>query len=251
VALVQVILTRIPADNRRLKDLLEPRGFPTVDYPCVDFRFLPYRGGEVDGRGLDDFEAVAFTSRRAVQGIAGVPHLFRDRPAIIGAVGRGCAEEVVRILGRQPDVVSPRGTGEELGRLLAARLSRGSPVLHVRGSMTTGHLRDALVSRGLEVFALVVYENVAPPLPPLKLAGRAVGVFASPSAARRFFQVNQDLADRLDCVAIGPTTEAELRRLGATRVQVASQPTPEELARAVEELIERRKDDQNSFPDTL
>ncbi len=84
------------------------------------------------------------------------------------------------------------------------------------------------------------YENVAPEIPRLTdVPSGALVVFASPSAARRFFAVNDHLLALVIPVAIGPTTADSLRGLGAREPLVASAPTLEALTELIRTHIGR------------
>ena len=238
-----LILTRTPEDNRLLTESLSSRGLDIIHYPCVDFRMLPFAGGDVAGHPLASFAAAVFTSRRGVAGVADVARQFRKAGMLIGAVGRGTASAVEEVFGRSPDVVSREGTGADLGRRLAETIPACSRVLHVRGAMTTGHLRGACEVAGLALTPLVVYENVSPDLERLAVQGRCAAVFASPSAVTRFLSVNPDLAGEMFALAVGPTTAQALKEHGVGRVAVAAEPTNEALIQCVDDLIARWSDE--------
>lgn len=232
-----VILTRAPEDNARLAAELSERGLRVVEVPCVGTRVREVDLGEVGGTGLAEFAAVAFTSRRAVEAVAPVWTTFAG---LLAAVGEATAEAMTVAFGRRPDVVSAEGTGESLARQLASQLSAGAAVLHLRGDKTTGTLGQGLVAAGLEFHEEVVYDNVGPVVE--RLTGVVEGtlaVFASPSAAHRFFGVNEHLVGVVQPVAIGPTTEAALLSLGTRPPALAGRPDAAALLACIIELTGR------------
>jgi uroporphyrinogen-III synthase len=239
---VTLILTRASDDNQRFAAQLAGCALSIIDYPCIDFTMHSFAGDEVDGHSLSSFAAVAFTSHRAVPGVARVAHEFQREDLVLSAVGQRTAAAIEAVLGRIPRVVSQEGTGADLGRRLAAVLAPGATVLHVRGGATTGHLGAALVAAGLAVVPLVVYENHAPELVPLEVRGPCVALFASPSAVHRFHAANPELVRELTAVAIGPTTADSLKKVGAGHVVAAARPTAEELLKCVSDLLERWSD---------
>ncbi len=222
-----VILTREGEDNRTLRETMESLGVAVREVPCVATRFLP-----VDTALLAQYDAVAVTSRRAV--VAAASGAWTEYPGILAAVGQSTAEAMTEMWGRAPDLVAEDGTGHGLGRLLGDVLGGQGRVIHVRGSKTTGTLQAALQNAGLVMEEVVSYENVAPEIALLAdIQPGALAVFASPSAARRFFAVNGHLLAVVQPVAIGPTTAAALRTMGTKEPFIASAPT----AGALTELI--------------
>jgi uroporphyrinogen-III synthase len=228
-----VILTREAHDNRPLRETLEALEVAVREVPCTGTRLLP-----VDTARLAHYDAVAVTSQRAVA--AAAQGAWCDYPGLLGAVGQGTAAAMTRVWGRAPDLVAPDGTGESLGHMLADTLAGRGRVVHLRGSKTTGTLQAALEAAGLALDEVVSYENVAPEIPRLTdVPSGALVVFASPSAARRFFAVNDHLLALVIPVAIGPTTADSLRGLGAREPLVASAPTLEALTELIRTHIWR------------
>jgi uroporphyrinogen-III synthase len=136
--------------------------------------------------------------------------------------------------------LSDEGTGESLAALLAAQLPAGSAILHLRGSKTTGTLQRGLSAAGFSFHEEVVYENVAPSIQRLEgIPEGTLAVFASPSAARRFFAANEHLLTQVLPVAIGPTTEAALRSMGAREPEMATRPDVEALLECILEITGR------------
>lgn len=222
-----VILTREQADNAELKGLLEAAGLAVVEVPCVGTRLLPFEFPE-----NGPFAAVAVTSRRAVAATA--DHDWSLYPGIVAAVGSATATAVAAVWRRDADILGAKGTGDALAEELDARLPRGSRVLYLRGDKTTGGLQRGLDAAGHTVVEVVVYENVAPDVPTLEgTHSGALAVFASPSAAHRFFEANDHLRSTIDNVAIGPTTARALERITGRTPAVASNPSVAALAETI------------------
>ena len=104
--------------------------------------------GAVRREAVEAADAVAFTSRRAVQLFFGALFgLGLDARALAGrriaAVGPG-TEEALRAFGLLADCVPPVHTGEALGALLRETLPRGARVLFPRAAGASGALRQAL-----------------------------------------------------------------------------------------------------------
>ncbi len=235
-----VILTRAVEDNVELAQALSQRGLNVVEVPCLATRATNVQLAGVGGAGINQFAAVAFTSRRAVEAVASWATAWQTYGGLLAAVGPATAESIAATLGRTPEVVSEEGTGESLAALLATQLPSGSSILHLRGSKTTGTLQEGLSTAGFSFHEEVVYENVAPSIPRLEeVPEGTLAIFASPSAVRRFFAANEHLLSQVLPVAIGPTTEAALRSIGAKEPEMASRPNVEALLECILEITGR------------
>jgi len=233
-----VILTREPEDNLALADKLKERGIETYDYPCLATRLLPYHGREIcRGKKLEDFQVVAFTSKRGVAGMKPVFKRLKDSAQILAAVGDATAKAIEQEIGRKAGIIAEPQTGEGLAKAIIAKLKTPAPVLYVQGDKTSGEFKKILKQNGFIICGLVVYENYSPELKPLTLKSKALAVFASPSAAKLFFKVNPHLKNSLSCIAIGPTTEKFLTSIGIKRIAVASRPDPDYLIKCILKTI--------------
>jgi len=228
----KVILTRETPDNQRIAAHLPP-DLRVVDYPCVETHLLPPTSKDL-AVWLDPIPAaVAVTSRRAVEALAGHGATLRHRDPPVGAIGAATSRAVEVHWGLTPTWLPPEPTGRSLGRVLADALQPGSRVLYLRGNLSTGELAEALGSAGLLIEEHVVYENTSPKPPPLHLTGLAVAAFASPSAVVRFLTTNPDIAPRIVAVAAGPTTAEALRNSRFPMVREATGPGPAEMAQCI------------------
>jgi uroporphyrinogen-III synthase len=137
----------------------------------------------------------------------------------VGAVGEATAAALAEA-GWTADLVADPPLGEELARLLQAKLEAGARIATVRGNLRAGRMDAILAEAGFELVPVEVYENAAPEVPGLEPFAVAAVFAASPSAARRLLAANPWMAG-VDFVAIGPTTAAALEGLGVTRVTQA------------------------------
>jgi len=235
-----VILTRAKADNVVLAEALSKRGLDVVQVPCLATRVRSVELSDLGGSRLDDFAAVAFTSRRAVEAVAQYRETWQAYGGLLAAVGDGTARAIGHAFGREPEIVSEEGTGESLSLSLGARLPANSTVLYLRGTKSTGSFQSGLSTAGIGLHEEVVYENVAPAILRLEqIPDGTLAVFASPSAARRFFAVNEHLLNGLQPVAIGPITQAALRSLGTREPIMAPRPEVEALLECIIEITGR------------
>lgn len=256
-----VILTRESADNLlptvRLTQMMPH--LRILDYPCITTSLLPF--GEVsflpEGKRISDFDAVVFTSKR---GVAGMAAAFADQGfdrLLLAAVGSATAAAVKKACGREPDLTASPATSEALALMLVKRLAYDSngttpppEILHVRGNKSTGSFKRIIIDNGFQHTELTVYQNQDAELQALETmkglfpAPLVLTVFASPSAAGNFFTRNSRFLDtapaqHLAYLAIGPTTAAFLKRLDLPEVFEASNQSVDGLTDKICEVLKR------------
>lgn len=189
-----VILTREGDDNLTLEKGLKERGILFLRYPCIQTRPVPFTGKFVEeipvleGWPLTHFQVVVFTSRRGVAGVANFVSQLSSLP--LAVVGPGTAAAVAQKIRVEPTYIAEPSTAEALAEQLVKRLTAPGPILHIRGSKSTGIFKKVMETAGFNVVELVVYKNQSPDLEPLPADLRGIVVFASPSAAANFFKFN-------------------------------------------------------------
>jgi uroporphyrinogen-III synthase len=234
-----VVLTQEAADNAALAQLLAARGLASISYPCIATEVLPVDLSEpIGGRLLGEYRVLVFSSKRGALGLAPAKQVLSESQPLIACVGETTKRAVEEQLGLACRIM-PAGdhTADGLAQEILKRLSTPELLLHVRGDRTTGTLKRRLEAGGWQVDELVVYRNCRPDLAPLDLAGPAVAVFASPSAADNFFAANARLRANLACVAIGPVTAERLRSIGVGEVREANRPDPSSIADVIAQYI--------------
>jgi uroporphyrinogen III methyltransferase / synthase len=205
---VKVALTGTRAEP--LAELLRAELFEVLHRPLV--RIEPFEGPPIR---VADYDWLVLTSRNAVE------CLFRrlDGPLPrLAVIGPGTAQ-ALRARGVEPTLVARRSTQEglveELPRPVGRALFAGA-----EGA------RDVLV-RELGADFLPLYRTVE--LRPDDFPDADLVVLASPSAARALAVIRRDLP----CIAVGPVTAEEARRLGLLLVAEADSPDPDGVAQAV------------------
>lgn len=232
-----VALTRSTDDNAALRARLEALGARVVELPTALLVDVAADADAVCAQ-VAESAAVAFTSRH---GVAAFLRLLGTGPLVaaqargghVAAVGAATAQALAEAGVAGAIAVGEPATGAHLAERLADALAESEA--HPKGSVLAVQARHArpelaagLRRRGVTVAVAVLYENEAPPCPTAAAlaACRAADAvhFAAPSAAERLLAWAPDLCHgRL--VAIGPTTAAALRNLGAEPAAVASSPT--------------------------
>jgi uroporphyrinogen-III synthase len=205
---VRVALTGTRAEP--LAELLRAEDYEVVHEPLI--RIEPFDGPPIRAA---DYDWLVLTSRNAVD------CLFRqlDGPLPrVAVIGPGTAQ-ALRAQGVEPALVARRSTQEGL----VEELPR--PVGRVLFAGAEG-ARDVL-ARELSADFLPLYRTVE--LHPDDFPKVDVVVLASASAARALAAIRRDLA----CVAAGPVTAEEARRLGLRVAEEAASPDPDGVAQAV------------------
>ncbi|MCC3290416.1 MULTISPECIES: uroporphyrinogen-III synthase [unclassified Arthrobacter] len=265
---LNVVLPRTPDRASAMVRELQDCGASVTLMPLIDFQF-PADTALLD-RALNSLKAgrfawVVFTSvttvravtrRCAALGICPEALVPADtRIAAVGAGTRQALEEVGFDIDFLPDTdqsarglaaswPDPSGSDPEGGdlRVLLPQADVADPSLH-----------EALTALGWEVRAVTAYCTVDYPATGVRFtpavtggglldpesfaawapAGRRAVVLTSPSIARRFVRRCVPVPAGTLLVAIGDSTAARMRELGAAPDAVAKQPTPAGIAHAL------------------
>lgn len=191
------------------------------------------------------FRWLAITSANAVAPLFDL--LPEGLPSSVAAVGEATAR-ALRERGVEPRVVARQPTGAGLAEEMAAQeVLRGARVLLPMAADARPELAAGLRAAGAEVTTVIAYEK----RPAAGAGERAAALFpaearlgwvtfTSPRLARTFAALIDRHAagwearrDTLLAASIGPTTSAELRRLGVEPAAQAAAPGDEELVDAV------------------
>ena len=205
---MKVALTGTRAEP--LAELLRADLFEVLHRPLV--RIEPFEGPPIR---VADYDWLVLTSRNAVE------CLFRrlDGPLPrLAVIGPGTAQ-ALRARGVEPTLVARHSTQEGLVEELPRSVGR---VLFAGAEGA----RDVLV-RELGADFLPLYRTVE--LRPDDFPDADLVVLASPSAARALAVIRRDLP----CIAVGPVTAEEARRLGLRLGAEAHSPDPDGVVQAV------------------
>jgi uroporphyrinogen III methyltransferase/synthase len=205
---LKVALTGTRAEP--LAGLLRAEGLDVVHIPLI--RIEPFKGPPVRAA---DYDWVVLTSRNAVHCL--FARLEGELPQV-AAIGPATAD-ALRERGVEATLVAQESTQEGLVAELPHPPGR---VLFAGAEDARGVIADELAADVLPLYRTVE-------LRPESFPDADVVVLASPSAARALAEVRSDLR----CVAIGPVTAAEARRLGLPVVGESQSPAPEDVTRAV------------------
>ncbi|UWX96359.1 uroporphyrinogen-III synthase [Arthrobacter zhaoxinii] len=263
-----VVLPRTPDRASAMVRELEDCGASVALMPLIDFQF-PADTALLD-RALNSLKAgrfawVVFTSVTTVRAVTRRCAALGIRPdavvpadtriAAVGAGTRQALEEIGFDIDFLPDTdqsarglaaswPDPSGSDPEGGDLR---------VLLPQADVADPSLNDALTSLGWDVRAVTAYCTVDYPAAGVRFtpavpgeglldpeafaasapAGPRAVVLTSPSIARRFVRRCAPVPAGTLLVAIGESTAARMRELGADADAVAKQPTPAGIAQAL------------------
>jgi uroporphyrinogen III methyltransferase/synthase len=205
---LRVVLTGTRAEP--LAGLLRAEGLDALHVPLIQIE--AYEGPPVR---VADYDWVVLTSRNAVECL--FTRLEGKLPRV-AAIGPATAE-ALRERGVEAALVARDSTQEGLV----------AEFPHPPGRVLFAGAEDAreVIADELAADVLPLYRTVE--LRPGEFPDADVVLLASPSAARALAAVRPDVR----CVAIGPVTAAEARRLGLVVVTESQSPAPEDVARAV------------------
>ena len=177
-----------------------------------------------------------FTSANGVNAAAALG-VDRDLPAwCVGPVTTRTAQSA----GWAAQMVG--ATAEELVAGLL-RIRPRSPLLHLRGEHSRGHIAERLTGSGLTTHAQPIYQQHLLPLSDeASIAAEGdqpviVPLF-SPRSARHFAEVWTGSAP-LWLAAISEATADPLYSLGFETLKIAAEPNPDKMQKAVKKLVKR------------
>jgi len=226
---VRIAVTREKGTNQQLVESLT--GLDCIELPCIEY--LPIMGaGELHDHILQH-DYVLITSPHAAVVFEEAWKKI-DSPAVkVASVGAGTTKQLAAG-GIIPVFQPSEATGEALARELP--ISLGTKALFPCSELADHRMKDRLAARGITVTRLDTYTTA-----PVKHWTKAmtelgqscqIATFASPSAAQCWAQ---RIGTDAKAVVIGPTTEAEARRLGFK--EVFSPPGPSGGLEPFAELI--------------
>lgn len=244
-----ILVTRPRQRAGELVALLRDRGGVPLVAPAVEVH--PGPAGPLDRAGSQlasgRFDWVAFTSRAAVEALAG--HLGRGRSWRAAAVGDGTAA-ALRDLGVEPELVPATFTTEALGKAFPRGRGR---VLLARADIAPDGLESALRAKGWTTIRVDAYRtrlsaSMPPPAARALREGRVDAItFTSASTVEGFLRMAGDdlgaLRRRPKFACIGPVTARAARSAGLRVDAVASPHTIEGLVDAVERALRLRRGD--------
>ncbi len=239
----RIITTRPVFGVSTLNQRLSAYGVTVISCPLIEIQHMS-EGSELDEnlRNLADYDWVLFTSVYGVEAFwrALQRHgldarvLGGKRIAVVGAATKAYLYERGRIVA---DVVPEHYTAESLvhalGEIDAPKVRR---LFYPRSDKAGSTLVEKLRQRGVDVDDVIAYENrPVMPTPSQRIAfeqGANVITFASPTAVRRFAELNISM-NQAKVACIGPVTAQAAKKAGMKVAIEATQQTEYALAEAI------------------
>jgi uroporphyrinogen-III synthase len=227
-AAVPVLLTRSEGQSTAFARSLTAR-FGTKVRPVI----APLMRVEILSPDLPagPFAGVIFTSANAVEAALGLKHL----PKVAWCVGDKTAQEA-RAAG-----FSARSASGDADALVAAIREEPAPgrLLHLRGEEARGGVAERLVSAGIETVSVVVYRQLALPMPD---AGRSVlegcgpvilPVFSPESGRRLVAAIPTGSLASISLAVMSPAVAKTVRGIKHAGLWIARQPDAEAMLDAI------------------
>lgn len=208
-----VVLTRAAEQSGVWVTRLDAAGYDVLEVPVIQI-VHPVDGGRALADALSHLEQYDWLVVTSANGAERVREAWyalappaRPRRA---AVGRATADA----LGGQVDIVATNSSGEGLVDAMPGGSGR---VLLAQAEAARDVVRAGLASLGWSVDVVTAYRTVASPVPPDVVRSAASAdaiVFTSGSTVREFVAAAGREAVPPVVVSIGPSTTAEVERLG-------------------------------------
>jgi len=244
-----IVSTRDVAGNAEFARKIVDRGGCPVEF--ATFAIKPLTEGNAFVRALaqlPEYDWVVFTSPNGVRVFFDVmTALGKDARVFatnrLAALGSKTAASLAQF-GIKADFVPTVFTGRELGaQLIALANLHDKRILLLRSELATNDLVDVLDQAGADVQDVPLYTAIPQTDDATELREQLQQgsihwlTFASPSAARNFFeQITSETVNASDVkvASIGPVTSAQLEKLGVRVDLTASEHTTEGLLDALE-----------------
>lgn len=242
-----IMVTRPREDAEELAAELSDRGFDTCIAPMLSTEAV-----EADVPPLERFSGLVFTSRYGVRHFTA---LEKSRSLPVFAVGDATAE-AARAAGFS-DVISAKGAGEDLAKLIGKRGSGGLRLLHAGGAERVDGWTENIA--GAEIVPLVLYQSKPArefPEDVLELfkVGRVNYVLLfSPATARNFVTLTraaglEKCAEKAVAICLSRMVADVAGLLPWRRLLVAGRPDKKSLLEMLMSDAEQQQTPRREFP---
>ncbi|CEM25869.1 unnamed protein product [Vitrella brassicaformis CCMP3155] len=253
-----VALTREEGKNGKLRAMLEARGIPTVELPCIKTAVGRDRPRLPQVLTEEIFDWVCVTSPESAKVLVeGVREMAGRRELSIASIGAGTSA-VLREGGMEPAFTPSRSTAQTLAQELPHK--GNNRVLYPASALAQATLESGLADRGFDVTRLNTYTTLGihqdgPHVLPSSMveAARAARVvtFGSPSAVKGWTHLTAGDAPSpspsVYAACIGPTSAEEARRSGVfAAVTCPDDPTMDGWLNATVEAVRMAIDQQRA-----
>ena len=252
MATESVLVARHPAQAKEWLGALSRRGIKAQAHATFELESMV--GEAMPQRAIDDideFDWIVLSSGNGLgyfrRGVEARGRSLKSLDAEFAVVGPATARALAS-LGVEATVVAEVATAEGLADQLVPRVDENDRVLLVRPEVSRPLLAERLTQTGCDLHSVPFYRNrPAHNLSEVADACDAgqfdIALFGAPSAFEHLYVASGpeacDIFSDIALVAIGGVTAAAIRDRGLEVAAVASAPTAEAIADAVERAIGR------------
>ncbi len=245
----KVIITTQPADQgQTLTRLLEDKGAVVYHLPMIEtktLRLSPAQMRELLQPNL--FQLIIFTSKKGVKGFFENMHNLQSNYLLpshmsIAVVGQGTAE-CLNHYGYKANFINPGKDAEDMAQYLIQKaISKQDNILLALGNRAPDFLEKTLSGKAfvkrINVYKTILLQEADEETAGLIRQGKTdMCIFTSPSGVYAFKELFGVISE-LPTAAIGNTTRKAIEDSGYKVWVTAPQPSPENLAMALEKHFE-------------
>jgi uroporphyrinogen-III synthase len=243
-----IISTRPEVENDRIKSLLKAKGARVLDFPMIRTECVSLSDKLKSVlENIQDFDWIAFTSKNGVicfcqllQQMGIDPKRLADKKFAV--IGKATGETMQSSIGTAA-LISRGRTAEDLLQEIQPQIQQTDKVLLALAALADDKLRSGLKPL-CDVTRINVYQtfdmdyDTHPALDSIAKNEYDLILFTSPSGYRNFHRITQKLEiNELKAACIGTTTEAEMRKLGASPLLVSPQSDADSFANEIEKYL--------------
>ena len=233
----RVLVTRAADDNGPWVERLLSLGAEPVPLPCISIEKLTPFDSWLDA--LNSATWVAFTSHRAVRLFSELLGEGNLAHQLIAAIGPSTRAACMDSFGRC-DLSSEHGTGSDLAKRLASKVTQNTSVLLPGAAEPRPELSRELTEAGVQAVPLPLYATRPAKASTERADMRGAldaALFASPSAISGCFGTAM-ISSTLPASCIGPTTANAARDAGLKNVYTSDTRDLDGLLRALREPLD-------------
>ncbi|ADQ80715.1 Uroporphyrinogen III synthase HEM4 [Paludibacter propionicigenes WB4] len=243
-----IISTRPEVENDRIKSLLQAKGARVLDFPMISTECV-LLSDEIKTvlSDIQSYNWIVFTSKNGVicfcellQQLGIDPQRLADKKFAV--IGKATGEAMQSSIGT-PALISRGRTAEDLLQEFQQQITSTDKVLLALAALADDKLEQGLTPL-CDVTRIDVYQtydvdyDTHPALDCISKNEYDLILFTSPSGYRNFHRITEKLEiNELKAACIGTTTEAEMRRLGASPLLVSPQSDADSFANEIERYI--------------
>jgi uroporphyrinogen-III synthase len=216
---------------------IRDQGLEPVVHPLISIRIFPVREILASTKTLPKPDAIAFTSKNAVDAFLTCKVI---EPDLLDGVRIFCLGDATAKRFSEAGysvTISADPTGVGLAKRMASELPKNSIIWHFCSTIKRAETGETLTAAGLKYFPVECYETIERvhagiPEEPFKAV-----VFYSPSAVRAFAASKEAKKVTAKIIAIGETTAHELNSFGFQDIIIPENPSTMSIIQLISQMI--------------